>query len=329
MNDQRPGFTFLVCPDGRLLRAALERQLAAHPPASGAWERHVFWGDEEPAPQFWEQLALQGLFGAARAVVVRQAQLWPATVWKKVSHALARPAAQCWPFFCLEGAWERGQPRIPAHIARLRCMAFADRQGWIWRQDGLNERGVKKYVLQRARELGLTFEQDALEQFCAAVPPEGQAIEGELDKLRLLCGREGGGAVTADMTGSAPWSPEFNVFGCIRHMEAGNLPAVWRELARGEESDSLLFSLLALLARELRLLWKLQAGEPVRLHPGEAGFKRQLARGLGPERLAEAMAALVDAEAQVKSGRRDPGQSLEALAVRMTALFSPPPGRRA
>lgn len=306
----------------------MERLLAAFPPASGQWERHVYWGDEEPSPRFWEQLTLQGLFGAPRVLVVRQAQLWPAAVWKKVSHALARPSEQCWPFFCMEVAWDKGQPKIPAHIAKLRCMAFADREGWIWRQDGLNERAVKKHVLQRSNELGLRFEQDALEQFCVSVPPDAQAIENELRKLLLLRnatqqaeGDPAQGRVTLAMTATASWSPECNVFDCIRHMEAGNLAAVWKELARSQDWDSLLFSLVALLARELRLLWQLWAGEKARVHPNEAAFKKQLAARLGPAVLAEGFSTVMDAELQVKSGRRSPGQSLEYLAARMTALF--------
>ena len=80
----RPGFSFLVCPDIRLLRAQLDAQQAAH--AAHDWERHVYWGDEDPPPRFWEQLTLQGLFGKSRLLVLRQANLWSAAVWKKISH---------------------------------------------------------------------------------------------------------------------------------------------------------------------------------------------------------------------------------------------------
>ena len=152
----RPGFSFLVCPDSRLLQARLEALVSAQGDSS-RWERHVLWGDEEPSPRFWEQLTLQGLFGTPRLLVVRQAHLWPAAVWKKISAALARPSEQCWPFFCLEVAWEKGQPKIPAHIAKLRCLGFADQQGWIWRSEGLSERSIKKYVRDRAQALGIPF----------------------------------------------------------------------------------------------------------------------------------------------------------------------------
>ena len=318
---EKPGFSFLVCPDGHMLRSALDDALAACPPERGQWERHVFWGDEEPPPRFWELLSLEELFGASRAVVVRQAQLWPAAVWKKLSRAIARPSGRVWPVFCLEGEWEKRRPKIPAHITRLRCFAFADGRGWVWRGEGLTERDVPRHVRERARALGLAFEPQALEQFCASVPPDGLAIENELAKLRLMAGDA---PVTSAMTAAGGWTPECNVFACIRRMESGDLAGVWRELARSDDGDRLLFSLLALLAREWRLLWQLLAGEEVRLHPSDASFKRALAQRLGTAGLAQGFAALADAEWQVKSGRRSPSQSLESLAAAMTALCAPP-----
>ena len=59
----------------------------------------------------------------------------------------------------------------------------------------------------------------------------------------------------------------------------------------------------------------------MRLHPSEAGLKKQLALRLGPRGLAEGMAAVADAEWQVKSGRRTPEQTLDFLAARLTVLF--------
>ncbi|MBO4301523.1 MAG: DNA polymerase III subunit delta [Desulfovibrio sp.] len=326
--DARPGFYFLICSDGQLLCNQLERLLSRHVPAHGQWERHTYWGDEEPPPRFWEQLTLQGLFGTPRVVVVRQAQLWPVAVWKRVSQTLARPSEQCWPFFCLEAPWEKNKPKIPAYIEKLHCLAHAKKQGWIWQYAGLDARAIKTYVRQRSGELGLVFLPDALERFCASVQPDARAIEGELDKLCRLIGaaRESGGAgsdvrVTLAMTGTSGWNPDEDVFACIRHMEAGDLSGVWRELARSEDASGMFFNLLANLGREMNLLWRVQAGEDVYLHSSSAAFKRKLAARLGPEGIARAMSVLVDAEWHVKSGRRTPVQSLESMAVKMTALL--------
>ena len=59
-------------------------------------------------------------------------------------------------------------------------------------------------------------------------------------------------------------APEVIIFEFIRHLQSGNSAAVWRTLLReGDGGESLLFPLLALLTREARLLWQIQAGENV------------------------------------------------------------------
>ena len=116
-------------------------------------------------------------------------------------------------------------------------------------------------------------------------------------------------------------NPESNVFACIRHMEAGNLSAVWKELGRSRhDPEGLFFPLLSLLARDVRLLWQCRMGENVRMHPSEAAFKQQLAARLGAAGLAELMSMIMDAEWQVKSGRRSVEQSLDMLAADVTDL---------
>ena len=95
----RPGFSFCICPDGKLLRQQVEELLGAHPD-EGA-ERHVFWGDDELPPKFWEILTLQGLFPTSRVLVMRNAHALTADVWKRLSAALSRPNPQTWPLFCL------------------------------------------------------------------------------------------------------------------------------------------------------------------------------------------------------------------------------------
>ena len=159
------------------------------------------------------------------------------------------------------------------------------------------------------------------------MPPDAQAVENELEKLLLLRPAADGQAmpwsVTTDMLATSSWAPECNIFACIRHMEAGNLAAVWKELARGRKDvEGLLFPLLSLLAREFRQLWQACAGEKVRFHPSEASAKQQLARRLGPAALARCLGMVMDAELAVKSGRCTPEQSLDKLATDLVALFA-------
>lgn len=316
----RPGFTFCICPDGQLIREHIAALLDASQPADGkAWERHVFWGDEEPGPQFWEQLTLQGLFGTPRAVIIRNAQNMPAATWKRISAALGTPNPQCWPFLCLEVPWEKGQPKVPAAIGKLRCLSFADSRGWVWRSAGLDEHAMRAYVRRRAQELGIVFARGALEQLCAALPCDAAAIEQELAKLALFHGEP----VTAEMAASAGHAPEFNIFHFMRLLQSGNAAGAWEQVTCGQRhDDGLLFPFLGLLAREARILWQLLAGERVRLHPADAAQKQALARRLGTRGLSRLFELIMLAEWQVKSGERSPAQALDALVGELTILFS-------
>ena len=81
-----------------------------------------------------------------------------ADVWKRLSAALSRPNPQNMALFCLEVAWEKGQPKIPAHIAKLPCFTFADAKGWIWRSPGLEPRSLPPPHPDTFKALGLDLE---------------------------------------------------------------------------------------------------------------------------------------------------------------------------
>ena len=224
----QPGFTFCICPDSALLRQHIDA-LYDEAAAGAAWEQHIFWGDEDLSRQFWDHLTLQGLFSTARFLVVRHAQNLPAESWKRLSSALARPNPQVWPVLCLEGPWEKGQPKLPAAIAKLPCLSFADKKGWVWRAPGLDARSLRRHVQARAAALGLVFEGDSLDALCAGLPAEAAAVESELNKLLLLTD-EGGKrrpVVTGDLRTLAG-VPEFNVFALLGDILSGQSRKVWR-----------------------------------------------------------------------------------------------------
>lgn len=320
----QPGFTFCICPDSALLRQQIDL-LLTQTPGAASWERHVFWGDEELSRQFWDQLTLQGLFSSARALIVRHAHNLPPETWKRLSSALARPNPQVWPILCLEGPWEKGQPKLPAAIAKLPCLNFADAKGWVWRAPGLDARSLRRYVQTRAKALGLAFAADSLDILCAGLPAEAAAVDSELNKLLLLTEESGGKRrpVTTEDLHTLAGVPEFNVFTLLKNILAGQSREVWRALlaeqAKGEEP---LFYLLAMLQREARQLWQVAAGEQTYLRPAELPAKKQAAARLGAPGLAALWDAMHAAEFGVKSGRISPGQALDNLIGSLTLLFS-------
>ena len=316
----RAGFTFCICPDGRLIRHHVAEQLAAHPPPGDAWQRHVYWGDEELPPAFWEHMNQPSLFATRRALVIRQANALPAAVWKRLSTALANPKEHCWPFFCLEMAWEKGQPKIPAHIAKLKCLAHADSRGWIWRYAGLDDKALRSFVQKEIQTRKLRFEQGALDFLCAGLIPDASAVAAELDKLELAATD---GFVSAELAAQAAYVPAFDIFRFLRLVQSGKIQNAWTDVLRARrENEGLLFPLLGLLHREARLLWQLLQGESVRMHPAEPDAKRKLALRLGYDGLARLFGLLFQADLSVKSGERQPEQALDALVADVSLLLA-------
>lgn len=311
---EHPGYSILVCSDPEILREKLAELLEN----SGPWERAVFWGDEDPSPAFWECLVQQGLFATNRAVIVRNAQNWSAGVWQKLSHAMTRAFSSIWPFFCLEGSWEKRKPSVPAWIVKQDCYQLADKRGWIWLQPPLQGADLKQFITRHSRKLQLKWEPAALAEFSSMVRPDASLIKNELGRLALVAN---GQPVTSQLLCADSGNLENNAFVCVRNILAGNLEGAWKEMGDG---NSMLFFLLALLERELRILWDIQAGNPVRLYPQEAGLKKALAQRLGFPGISQGLVALAEAEWQVKSGQATTDQALEWLVCNLAMLFGSP-----
>lgn len=312
----QPHFSILICGDSAILKEELERQISGWDDA----RRLVFWGDEEPREDFWSALQQVGLFSERRIVVIRQGELWHASVWKGISEALSRPHDGIWPIFCLEGPWEKGKPKIPTHIQKSGAYVQAERNQWIWSCPGLGQ-NKSAYARNLAKKLGLKLPPDELSAFCAALPNDAAALSNELAKLHLVCD---GGAVTRELLPPTSDSLESDAFTLIRRLTEGDLPTAWRELAR-DSDGSLLFFVIALLAREFRTLWQLTRGESPRLYPSDAQRMRSMARKLSFSGIAAGFSALADADWHVKSGQMTPQQSLEHLCVAIVGLISPSP----
>jgi DNA polymerase-3 subunit delta len=324
----RPGFTICICPDGRLLRNELEARVLAWPPPARAgsngpggpsgWTRRTFWGDEELPGKFWETLSLQGLFATAQALVLRNAHNLTAEAWRRLNSALAGHSSLTWPFLCLEGAWEKGQPKIPAHIQKLRCFSHAQARGWIWRQPPLDSRGIRRHVAQRAGGMRLRLEGPVLDALAAVLPPDAGVIENELDKLALLADD---GLVTPAMIAAVHHVPSFDIFSFLRHMQNGRAASAWKNLLQDDQGEERIFPLLGLMQREARLLWQLRAGESPYVPASSEQEKRRIAMRLGFTGLTAMWEAMQAAEYAVKSGARTPSQALDALIGELTRLF--------
>ena len=315
-----PGFFFCICPDAALLRDYMERELLAAPAGAATPDIQVFWADEGLDSRFWDRLTLLGMDGRKRVLVVRRAHLLPADVWKKLSSALGTPRSGVLPIFCLECPWEKGQPKLPAHIGKLKCLSFADGRKWVWRSAGIEPRSLRQYVQQCASSMGLRMTQDALNTLSEMLIPDASAIRGVLEQL-FLASTDGAVDVTL-VRQMTEFTPEAVIFDIIRQLENGNVRTVWKTLLReGDGGESLLFPLLTLMAREARILWQMRAGEKVYVPQFVENEKRRLAERLGFEGLSEIFDLLQKAELSVKSGARQPLQAMEELVAGLSLIF--------
>lgn len=317
----RPGFLFLVCPDVQLLRDHVEELVGRFPAKAASYDRFCYWGDEPPPDSFWENLSLTDLFGSQRLLLVRMANHWQAPIWHKLDKALARPLSGSWPIFCLEADWEKGKPKLPLFISKLHSLAFAEKKGWIWRNPGLTERNLRAYIERQAASRGLAFDPQLLARFADSVPPRAEIVLNELDKLSLLTAGSGDGRITADMLGTADWSPDANLFSCAEALLRGDEQATWREYSRVDDADKAVFPMLGILALNFRRLWQSMAGEPVRFFGSTATMMPALARRLGAAGLSKAMGLILDTEVGIKSGKYSPqSQGLEFLLSSLLPL---------
>jgi DNA polymerase-3 subunit delta len=296
---------------------------------SAAPDVQTYWADEGLDRRFWDALTLLAMDGRTRVLVVRGAHQLPAEVWKKLSSALATPRPGILPVFCLECPWEKGQPKLPAHVAKLKCLAFAEKQQWQWRSAGLEPRTLRQYVQREAAARKLCMSPEALNTLSEMLIPDASAISGVLEQLSLAS--PDGTVDVALVRQMTEFTPDAVIFDFIRQLENGNARAVWKTLLReGDGGESLLFPLLTLMAREARTLWQMLVGEKVFVPQYVEAEKRRLAAKLGFEGLTGVFEALSAAELAVKTGARSPLQSMEELVARLSLLFgsAPQEGRR-
>lgn len=329
--DVRPGFYFCICPDPELSRQKIRNLLSRFPSPAGHWKETVFWGEDGLGDEFWQALTVQNLFGEHRAVILRGAQALLADDWRALSRALGAVPPTVWPFLCLEVAFDGKGPKLPAHVTKLKCRAFAAEKGWIWESAGLNASGLKDLVRDYCAAQGLELMPGSLEAIVAALPPDALAAHLELEKIFLAATDK---KITPDSAAIIAHEPDIDVFAFLRAIEAqakeadagkrerGDFLQAWRAVLLDEASkETMLFPFIGALVREARVLWQILFKEKVFIPNYALADKQRLARGLGLRGVAALWDLALTAERGIKSGERKEDQALEALTAGLIDLF--------
>jgi DNA polymerase-3 subunit delta len=149
-------------------------------------------------------------------------------------------------------------------------------------------------------------------------------VESELGKIRAFCGPRRTGktdTVTEEMVGAMFSSASVDTFACLNAVEAGNLAAVWREVARNGGDEGLFFMLQSMLDKRFRTMWDMLVDDSLQgVQPYALQLLRPLAARLGLEGVAQGLAVIEDAELKLKSGAWQGSQVLDSFLVTMTLL---------
>ena len=325
---ERPGFFFLACPDPEIIREKVDRLLAD---AGHGFAKEVFWGDEEIGPAFWNALTVQSLLGGRRAVVVRRAEAAPVEFWPKLTPALRGYNDSVWPFFCLEGAFDRKGPKLPKGLADQPYFKVAEKRKWLFVSPGLTRRDMAPRLADWASRRQLGLGPGVAEGLAASLPLDLARADNELAKLELALG-DRTEIDQADLS-LLSYHEGMEGFAFLDALSSRRDPAaVWREIFDKElAGEEMIFPFIGLLLYEARTMWRLASGEAddVRLPPYVLQKKQTMAKRLGMAGLARVFEAAFTAEAGIKSGARRPDQAMEALTAELFRIFEAAGGVKA
>ncbi len=326
----RPGFSFLVCPDPELLRTRMAELLAEAGEEATAWERKSYWGDEELPARFWQDLGSANLMGGKTALVLRRAEKLKAEDWERFTTALRGFNQNVWPFFCLEGEWDRGKVSIPKALTKQKFWTVAEKKGWVWQQRGLTGEGMAAFVRKWTVGRGIKVRPEAQKPLCQTLPEDAGAADLELRKLELALGP--GREIGLEQVALIAPTGEMDFFEFVSALsKQGATAEVWERVIQNHaETKTMLFQLTSHLASEARAWWMILSGEEgkVRGNPYALKYKAETARKVGLAGASAIFDYCLEAELEVKTGSMDEEQVLELLVSRLAALFHPAAARQ-
>ena len=318
-----PRFLFFIASDSHLMLQAVQKERGDSGRTINGMAPDIttFWGDEGLSDLFWDKLTLQGLFAVSKTLIIRNTQAIPAATLRRLSTALNRAPDSVRTLLCLEVPFEKGKPKIAAHIQKLPCYVFAEKNNAVITIPALTQATLPRFIAAEAARLGVRLAPQTASLLATLLPPDAATVSSEMEKLALL----------ADATGTIPHtaaslleqSLDATNFDLLRFIQSPNSSHMaWRQLLEYEQSgESALFGFLSIITREARILWQLLCGEQPAMAPSLYGPKQALARSLGHAAVAKLWELSLAAEKRVKAGESSPEQSFDMLCAELMRLF--------
>jgi len=201
---------------------------------------------------------------------------------------------------------------------RRKIYKAVEQSGAVVDLGALKSKDVRPWVMAKLTELGRKMAPDALDHLLAAVSLMPQIslgfLDTEIEKLALYA--KGATISRTELIEIMSAVPEVSVFAMIEALsqkQTGRaLKLLEEQLSAGENA----LRLLALLARQVRLLWRSselagrglnsgQIAEQMGVPPFVGEKLMRQSRAFTPDKMKETIKAMADADWDLKSGRTD------------------------
>ena len=298
-------------------RAVAALRAAAVGPSGDAFNEQVFQGKGQSAQRVAEAARTLPMMSQTRFVLVRSIDQMPAAELDQLAGYLAEPS----PTTCLVMTADKLD-------GRMKFTKLSKKAGYLSDASPLKAGAMRSFVSGEAAARGLRLDGDAAAALVDALGTDLAAVDDALERLSLYVAD----AKTIDLAA---------VEACVSRVRVESIWALVDAVAQRQRraalqaASSLLadreppLRILAMVARQLRMVARMQQGLHQGLSPTEAvkmagapPFKaRELgaaARGFSPERLSQAFIVLADTDLALKGSKRPPGTILEGAILALT-----------
>lgn len=203
---------------------------------------------DHPMTEIANLLRGMPMFGSRRLLMVRSIEDWPKDQRKVLENYLARPN----PHACLvlTSAKRKGMESLEAAVSSI---------GKVVHFQAPSEKDIPRWLMDRAKRLGKQLSPRAASLLLEQVGPDLSILERELEKLCLYTG-EGRKIEPEDVEQISSAQRSYTVYeliGYVGQKQSDRALASLRSLLLAGESP---LGALALLARQIRMVWQVKDG---------------------------------------------------------------------
>jgi len=263
-----------------------------------------------------DELRSFAMFGGRKVVIVRDADKFISLYREPLEDYLAKPVDTA--TLILRAKSLPAVQRVYKLIAKC---------GQIVKCEPPSENAIGPWIVAHARDqYGITLAPDAVKMLAELIGPDLGRLDRELSKLALLA--EGGKVSAAIVDQNVAFQHEQEMSTLLKALSTGNVTATirkWRELLQTDPAAEFravtwLFIWLqrVMRARELAVRGMKPADiarEAKIWPPDEVHACLRMAERLGDQRLAAALAELVEVDARCKSSLGEPAANIERFML--------------